>query len=73
MIIRKRVEGEVEYNNGEFAEVLTYGIEGIEKNLHLETIQIHRQHTEDTPVEFQQRIPVGTTLSILTCTEITAI
>ena len=41
-LICKRVEGEVEYNDGEFAEVLTNGIDGIEEDLALETIQIHR-------------------------------
>ena len=40
-LICKRVEGEVQYNNGEFAEVLTFGIDGFEKDLALETIQIH--------------------------------
>jgi hypothetical protein len=71
MITRQRVEGEVQYNNGEFAEVLTFGIEGIEKDLALETIQIHCEDTGDTPEQFRQRFPVGTTLSILTITEIT--
>jgi len=73
MIIRKRVEGEIECNDGEFAEVLTFGIEGIEKDLALETIQIHCDDTEDTPEEFQHRFPVGMRLGILTITEITAI
>lgn len=49
MLTRKRVEGKVESNNGEFADVLTFGIEGIEKNLLLETIQLHIEDTEDTP------------------------
>lgn len=40
MIVRKRVEGKVEYNDGEFAEVQTNGIEGIDTDLLLETIQI---------------------------------
>ena len=71
MLTNKRVEGQVEYNNGEFAEVLTYGIEGIEKDLLLDTIQIHCEDAEDTPEQFQKRFPVGTTLSILTITEIT--
>ena len=71
MNTRQRVEGEVQYNNGEFAEVLTFGIEGIEKDLALETIQIHCEDTGDTPEQFRQRFPVGTTLSILTITEIT--
>ncbi|MGA3318730.1 MAG: hypothetical protein ABSC64_20115 [Candidatus Korobacteraceae bacterium] len=72
MLTSKRVEGKVDYNDGSFAEVLTYGIEGIEKDLLLETIQLRIEDTEDTPQEFQLRFPVGTTLSILTITEITA-
>jgi hypothetical protein len=49
MITRNRVEGEVKFNNGEFAKVLTYGIEGSEKDFLLDTIQIHCEDTEDTP------------------------
>jgi hypothetical protein len=70
MVIRKRVEGEVLYNNGDFAEVATIGIEGIEKDLWLDTIQIDCSQTEDTPEEFQHRFPVGMRLCILTITEI---
>ena len=47
MLSSKRVEGAVEYNDGEFAEVLTYGIEGIDKDLLLETIQIHPDDAAD--------------------------
>ena len=32
MAIRKKVEGRVDYNDGEFAEVQTVGIEGIEQD-----------------------------------------
>jgi hypothetical protein len=71
MIVRKRVEGQVEYNDGEFAEIQTIGIEGIEKDLWLDTIQIHRRDTEKTPDEFQGRFPVGMRLGIVTTTEIT--
>lgn len=71
MLTSKRVEGQVQYNNGAFAEVATHGIEGIETGLALEAIQIHHEDTENTPEEFQRRFPVGTTLSILTTTEIT--
>ena len=71
MLTRKRVEGEVNYNDGEFAEVLTFGTDGDEKGLELEAIQLHIEDTEDTPDEFQQRFPVGMILSILTITEIT--
>jgi hypothetical protein len=71
MITSKRVEGLVEYNDGEFAEIQTVGIEGIEEDLLLETIQIHREDTQNTPKEFQQRFPVGMRLKILTTTEVT--
>ena len=71
MLISKRVAGEVDYNDGEFAEVQTIGIEGIEEDLLLEPIQISRDDTEDTPEEFQRRFPVGMMLGILTTTEIT--
>jgi hypothetical protein len=71
MVVRKRVEGQVEYNDGDFAEVQTIGIEGIEKNLLLETIQIHRGDTQDTPQEFRHRFPVGVRLAVLTTTEVT--
>ena len=71
MIVTKRVEGEIEFNDGEFAVVQTYGIDGIEKHILLETIQVHRGDTDDTTHEFQQRLPVGTVLKILTTTEFT--
>lgn len=35
MIIRKKVEGEVQYNDADFVEIQTNGIEGIEKDLTL--------------------------------------
>ena len=71
MMTLKQVEGEVEYNDGELAEIQTVGTDGIEKNLLLETIQIHRRDTQDTPEEFRHRFPVGVRLGILTTTEIT--
>ena len=71
MVISKKVKGEIDYNDGEFAEVQTCGIEGIEKDLLLGTIQIHREDTSDTPEEFQHRFPVGMWLDIVTTTEIT--
>ena len=51
--------GDIDRNDGEFAEVLTIGIDGIEKDLMLETIQLHRCDTGNTPEEFQRRFPVG--------------
>lgn len=71
MLTSKRVEGRVEYNDSEFAEIQLIGIEGIEKNLLLETIQIHRGDTRDTPEEFQRKFPVGIRLKVLTTTEVT--
>src|SRR5262249_30357002 len=40
VIVTKKVVGEVEYNDAEFAEVRTIGIEGIENGLWLGTMQI---------------------------------
>ena len=59
MVTSRRVEGTVEYNDGEFAKVLTYGIEGIEKDLLLETIQIHCEDTEDMPRRLPAQVPRG--------------
>jgi hypothetical protein len=71
VIVTKRVEGEVQFNDGEFAEVQTYGIEGIEKDLLLKNVHIHREDTVNTNDEFQKRFSVGTVLQITTTTEFT--
>ena len=73
MVVRKRTHAEVEYNDGEFTEMQTYGIVGIEKNLLLEKIQFHRCDTPDTPEEFQQRFPVGARVEIVTITHVTTL
>jgi len=73
MLTRKRVDGNVEYNDGEFAEVMTIGIEAIDEGLLLEAIQIHRCDTKDTAEDFRRKFSVGTRLSIVTITEITAV
>jgi hypothetical protein len=70
VIIHKRVEGEIKYNDGEFAEVQTNGIEGIEKNILMGTIQIDRHDTNNSPDEFRERFPVGMWLDIIATTEI---
>jgi hypothetical protein len=57
VIVTKRVEGEVQFNDGEFAEVQTYGIEGIEKDLLLKTVHIHRGDTDNTSVSFKRHFP----------------
>jgi hypothetical protein len=71
VIVTKRVEGEVQFNDGEFAKVQTYGIEGIEKDLLLQTVHIHREDTDNTSDEFQKRFSVGTVLDITKTTEFT--
>jgi hypothetical protein len=53
MIISKKVEGKVDYDDGEFEEVKTIGIERIEKNFWLGTVQIPAKY-KDTPDEFRQ-------------------
>ena len=59
MTMTKKVEGEVDYNDGEFAELKTIGIEGIENGLWLGTMTIQRDITEETVEAFLQRYPVG--------------
>jgi hypothetical protein len=71
VIVTKKVEGEVDYNNGEFAELKTIGIEGIEDGLWLGTITIHRENTGCSSEEFLQGFVVGELLEIVTTTEIT--
>jgi hypothetical protein len=67
------VHGEVESNDGEFAEIQTVGIEGIEKNLLLETIQVHREDTEFSCEQFQEKLPVGSGLDICTTVDVTTL
>jgi hypothetical protein len=71
LIIRKVLEGRIAHNDGDFAEIETIGTEGVEKNLWLDTIQTHREDTNDTTEGFQRRFPVGTWVNICTTTEIT--
>lgn len=70
MKTRTRVKGRVEYNDGDFAEVETFGTEGIDEGLLLDTIQLHREDTDDTCEEFQKRLPVGMWLDISTTIEV---
>ena len=65
---RKKVRGEVLYNDGDFAEIQTIGTEGIERGLLLGTIQIYRSDTADAVV-FQRRFKIGTRLYISTTIE----
>lgn len=64
---------EVLYNDGDVAEIRTIGIDGIERGLLLDTVQIHRGDTEDAPEEFQQTFKIGTQLYISTTVEIAII
>ena len=70
MIIAKKVAGDVDLNDGEFAEVTTIGVEVIEKDLLLDTFQIHREDTDDTPDQFRRRFSIGMRLDITTTTKI---
>jgi hypothetical protein len=72
VVFRNRVDGEIDYNDGESARVQTIGVEKIERDFLLKTIRIRREDTNDTPEEFQRRFPVGTRVNIHTTTEITA-
>jgi hypothetical protein len=71
IVFRKRVQGEVEFNDGEFAEIQTVGIEGIEKDLLLQTIQVHRGDTAYSCEQFERKVPVGSWLTICTTIEVT--
>jgi hypothetical protein len=66
LISNKRVQGEVRHNDGFFAVIQTVGIEGIEENLLLETIQVHVEDFDLSCEQFLERFPVGTWLDIRT-------
>ena len=66
IINRKQIEGVVESNDGDFAEIETNGIEGIEEGLLLDTITIERNETKEEPEHFQRRLPVGMWVDIET-------
>jgi hypothetical protein len=70
MVNTRKVMGEVVYNNGEFAEIETFGVDGIETGLILETIQISRDDTNDGTKEFRRKFRVGVLLDITTTVEI---
>jgi hypothetical protein len=61
------------HDDGELAEIQTVGIEGIEKNLLLETIQMHWGDTSYSCEQFQDKLPVGTRLDICTTIEVTTL
>lgn len=61
-----KVRGLVVYNDGRFADVQLGGVEGIEENLSLATVQLHVEETQMTEEEFQNRFPVGMSMTIRT-------
>jgi hypothetical protein len=71
MLKTKKVLGEVSFNNGDFCEIDTYGLEGIDTGLMLESIQLARHDTGDGVKKFRQRFRIGTLLDITTITTIT--
>ena len=70
LTIRKRAEGQVQCNKGDFAEIVTHGISGIDTGLILDTIQISRFDTNDEPEEFQRKFRVGALLKITTTVDV---
>jgi hypothetical protein len=70
VVTTKTVLGEVQYNDGEFAEVETQGVDGIETGLILETIQVRRSDTNDGAMEFKRKFRVGTLLDVTTTVEV---
>jgi hypothetical protein len=71
MIIRKSLAGHVSYNDGDLVEIELVGVEGVEKNLVLDTTQVSIYETTDTKEQFLQRFPAGTWLNMTLTTEIT--
>ena len=69
MLIQQKMEGEVVFNDGDFAEIEVGGVEREEAGLFLKTMQAHREDTSDTGKEFRQRLGVGTMLDIVVTTE----
>jgi hypothetical protein len=68
-----RVHGEVEFNDGEFAEIQTVGIEASETDLLLESIQVHREDTGYSCEQFRDKLPVGSWVDICTTIEVTTL
>jgi hypothetical protein len=76
MVNRKEVMGEVVYNDGEFAEIQTFGIHGIEMGILLDTIQLFRcdsngrRNTNGGPRAFQRKLRAGALLDIIVTVEV---
>jgi hypothetical protein len=65
-----RVEGEVQYNDGWFAEIQLIGLEGADKGFLLGKMQVHREDTIYTAEEFRQLFRVGAKFEIQTAAEL---
>ena len=57
-VTKKRVFGRVEFNDGWFAEIQTFGIEGVEKDILLDTIQVHPEEMTLSEEQFRQEFSV---------------
>jgi hypothetical protein len=66
MMTHKRLEGTVEYNNVDFAEIQTIGTEGPEKGDFLWIPSKLASPTPRTPLSLERRLPVGIWLEIWT-------
>ena len=65
-------QDDVAFNDGDYAEVDINGVEGVEKGLWLDTMQISVLDAGGiSPKEFRKKFPVGMLLDISTATEIT--
>jgi len=61
------------HDDGELAEIQTVGIKGVEKNLLLETIQMHRGDNSYSCEQFQDKLPVGTRMDICATIDVTTL
>lgn len=71
MLVRKTLKGVIACNDGLFAEIDIVGVEGIEKDLVLDAIQIHQTDTTDTEKQFQESWPPNMWVDIVTTTQVT--
>jgi hypothetical protein len=70
MVNTQQVLGQVQYNDGEVAEIQTWGLDGMHTGLPLERIQQERDDTDDEAEDFQHKVRVGALLDITTTVEI---
>jgi hypothetical protein len=67
-VTKKRVFGRVKFNEGWYCEIETFGIEGVEKNILLDTIQVDNEEMREE--QFRQEFRVGSILDITTIREV---